>query len=178
MSIFKNIKAAIQNVSLQDVLNAASTIAEVSQVISSNGHRRSDAAIARSSAGLNATSNSFQVRHNVPLKEAARIADRQPGVYVLRLNGQVMKCGRAVFGAGVRWRMQQYYNLNYDGRAQQGNYWAVSPTNRDMVTVSWQCCPESKCKELEAKLFQKHGKGPWGLRAPAYTNEDTWDLRI
>lgn len=178
MSIFNKIKSSVKDINIQDVVNIANTIADVTQVIMGNNHRRSDADISRSTAGLRTNPSHYQVMQNIPLKDATRMASNQPGVYVLRLNGQVMKCGRAVYGSGVRWRMQQYYNLGYDDRAQHGNYWAVSPTNRDQVTVSWQCCPESKCKELEAKLFDKYGKGPWGLRAPALTNDDTWGLRI
>lgn len=44
--------------------------------------------------------------------------------------------------------------------------------------VSWQCCPVSKCKELEYKLFAKYGKGPWGLRAPAKCPDNSWELLI
>lgn len=178
MSIFERIKSTVKNISLQDVLDTANFITEVSQTNSNNSHRRSDAAIANSTAGLHANPNSYQVMHNILLGNAIRLANNQPGVYVLRLNGKVMKCGRAVYSAGVRWRLQQYYNLKYDGRAQHGDQWSVTSANRNQVRVSWQCCPESKCKELEAKLFHKYGKGPWGLRAPGLTQEDTWPLRI
>lgn len=110
--------------------------------------------------------------------QAKRMAPSQPGVYILLLNGEVMKYGRAAYGQGIKWRFTQYYNLNYDDKARQGDYWSVSPENRDLIVVSWQVCPVSKCKELEFKLFEKYGKGPWGLRVPRFCKDDTWDLLI
>ena len=112
------------------------------------------------------------------LRSAISSAPSKEGVYVLFLDGKVMKCGRAAYGQGLKWRFTQYYNLNYDDRARRGDFWSVSPKNKDRVAVSWQACPPSKCKELEYKLFEKYGKGPWGLRAPANCYDDSWTLLI
>lgn len=150
---------------------------KISQDLSKH-HRRSDIDLAMSKSGLDAQAISFQRMKNEPLKSAIKVADSKTGVYILYLNGKVMKCGRAAYGAGVRWRLRQYYNLNYNDRARNGDYWSISPENRDKITVSWQCCPESKCKELEAKLFEKYGRGPWGLRALNPLSEDTRKLLI
>lgn len=141
-------------------------------------NRRSDAELEKDRTGLNQSARSFQHRQNVRLPDAVEQADSSPGVYVLYLHGKVMKCGRAAYGQGIHWRLQQYYSLNYDDRARDKDYWSVSPENRDFIEVSWQCCPVSKCKELEYKLFKKYGKGPWGLRAPLNCSEDSWELLI
>lgn len=83
----------------------------------------------------------------------------------------------AAYGQGLAWRFTQYYNLNYDDKARAGEYWSIIEENRDEVRVSWQACPESKCEELEYKLFQKYGKGKWAQRAPRQAG-DSWELRI
>lgn len=85
---------------------------------------------------------------------------------------------QAAYSNGVRWRLSQYYNLNYDNRARRGEYWSVSEENRDNITVSWQCCPQAVCQELEYKLFEKYGKGPWAHRAPKFCTDDRWKLLI
>lgn len=140
--------------------------------------RRTDDELARNTKGIDKRARDYSTKRGVELKQAASSAPSQEGVYIIYLDGQVMKCGRAAYGQGLKWRFTQYYNLNYDNRARQKDYWSISLENRDRVTVSWQACPVSKCKELEAKLFRKYGKGPWGLRAPSSCNEDTWELLI
>ena len=127
-------------------------------------------------AGKKATD--FQIRTNIKLKSAISTADSKPGVYILYLNGQLMKCGRAAYSNGVRWRLRQYYDLTYDNKSRRGDYWAVSIDNRDDVEVSWQCCPVSKCQELEYKLFRKYGKGPWAERAPSSCTDTGYELLI
>lgn len=145
-------------------------------------HRRSDDELNQDSSGTEKSPKSFQCEQNIPLSSAINCAESTPGVYVLRLNGNVMKCGRASFDkgsvSGVVWRLRQYYNLNYDDRARAGEYWSVNLKNRDKITVSWQCCPVSKCHELEYKLFKKYGKGQWAHRAPNSCLEDSWELLI
>ncbi len=140
--------------------------------------RRTDEEFENDKTGIDKSPTDFEVCKNEPLREAKNCAASSPGVYILFLNGSVMKCGRAAFGSGIRWRFQQYYNLTYDSRAQKGDYWAVSKENRDQVTVSWQCCPPSKVSQLEYKLFKKYGKGPWAQRAPVKASSDDWDLLI
>ena len=140
--------------------------------------RRTAADISGDSSGTEKTVHEYQCCINVLLKNATNLAENIPGVYVLYLNGQVMKCGRAAYGQGVAWRLRQYYGLKYDNPSRAGQYWSVNEENRDMVTVSWQCCPVCKCEELESKLFQKYGKGDWARRAPIYTGSDTWELLI
>lgn len=142
------------------------------------GTRRTDNEIYSDKRGMNKAPESYQVVKKVFLNKAITMANSEPGVYVLYLNGQVMKCGRAVYCQGVRWRMKQYYSLKYDARAQAGDYWAINKNNRDKVVVSWQCCPPAACKELEYKLFKKYGKGPWALRAPENCSTDEWKLLI
>lgn len=141
-------------------------------------HRRTDAELERDTTGLNKSAEEYQHRNHIPLPQALSLAESSPGVYILRLDGKVMKCGRASYSQGVPWRLRQYYNLNYDDRARGGEHWSVSRENRDRVSVSWQCCPPSKCHELEYKLFRKYGKGPWANRAPDYCAEDSWRLLI
>lgn len=140
--------------------------------------RRTDSELESDTTGLSKRPRDFQYRKGVSLKEALHIANNETGVYILYLNGSVMKCGRAAYGQGIHWRFQQYYSLKYDDRARNGDYWSVSPENRDKVTVAWQCCPVSKCKELEYKLFKKYGKGAWAIRGPESCSSDSWELLI
>ena len=140
--------------------------------------RSTDAQFASNAEGMDKSPSDFQCVRTVPLSSAIDMADDQPGVYILYLNGKVMKCGRAAYSNGVRWRLSQYYNLNYDNRARCGEYWSVSEENRDNITVSWQCCPQAVCQELEYKLFEKYGKGPWAHRAPKFCTDDRWKLLI
>jgi hypothetical protein len=143
-------------------------------------YRRTDSDLEKS-ADSEGNPEDYQYEIEVPLSQAKSRAKSSPGVYVLYLNGQVMKCGRAAYDQGLSWRFTQYYNLKYDNRARKGEYWAVSPENRDSVVVSWQCCPASRCQELEYRLFQKYGKGPWAQRAPSNpgtANREHWELLI
>lgn len=141
-------------------------------------HRRTDAELEMDESGIDKSPSDYQYQKNVRLSEARNIANGMPGVYVLYLDDSVMKCGRAAYKSGVRWRLAQYYNLNYDDRARRGDYWSVTEENRDHIMVSWQCCPVSKCRELEYKLFKKYGKGIWAKRAPQHCDMDTWELLI
>ncbi len=141
-----------------------------------NFKRRTDGEIAADSQYADLKPRDFQYKCDIPLEDAIRMADSKPGVYVLYLNGQQMKCGRAVIGVSMR--LSQYYHLNYDDRARQGEYWSVNEQNKNQVTVSWQCCPPQKCQELEYKLFKKYGKGPWAKRMPSSCNSNSWELLI
>lgn len=141
-------------------------------------HRRSDKEFEDDSSGMNKSPSDFSVGRNVLLSDAIHEAPSEPGVYILFLNGNIMKCGRAAYDRGIHWRFTQYYNLNYDTRARNGDLWAVDKKNRESITVSWQCCPPSRCNELEYKLFKKYGKGPWAKRAPLDCSSDTWELLI
>ncbi len=140
--------------------------------------RRTDIEFENDASEINMRPSDFQVVKNMPLSVAKTLSQAHEGVYILYLNGAVMKCGRAAYGQGIKRRFTQYYNLNYDERAQKKDYWSVAPENRDDVEVSWQCCPPSKCGELEYKLFKKYGKGPWAKRAPSSCSTDTWELLI
>ncbi|MGN1419727.1 MAG: hypothetical protein ACI4W6_10390 [Acutalibacteraceae bacterium] len=107
--------------------------------------------------------------HRGSLKTASS-AVNITGVYILKLNGQVMKVGSAEIG--VQKRMQQYYGLNKScGLAQ------INEHNRDLIQVIWQDCPRCKCNELESKLARKYGMGPWAIRTP-HSTDDTWKLLI
>ena len=140
--------------------------------------RRTDEELSKKTPVPSKKPSSYQCITKIPLKVAAQSANNEPGVYLIYLNDRVMKCGKATYGQGVRWRFTQYYNLNYDSKSQHGDHWAINEANRDSVYVSWQCCPSWACKELEYKLFQKYGKGPWALRAPASCDTDDWKLLI
>lgn len=140
--------------------------------------RRTEEELSRDRAGVDRPAKSFDYDNSIPLSAAMSRAATDPGVYILWLNGTAMKCGRSSQAGGVRKRLLEYYRLDYDKRAKEGDYWAVTEENRDDIVVSWQCCPISKCHELEYKLFQKYGKGPWALRAPASCPEDSWELLI
>lgn len=141
-------------------------------------HRSTDREITHGTSGESKSARSFQHRTNVPLRLAVETANSEPGVYVLYLDGQVMKCGRAAYVQGVHWRLQQYYSLKYDDRARNGDYWSINEENKERVKVSWQCCPRSRCPELEYKLFKKYGKGPWANRAPSSASTNDWELLI
>lgn len=140
--------------------------------------RRTDKEFENDKSEINMKPKDFQIVKKMPLSVAKSEAQSHEGVYILYLNGTVMKCGRAAYGQGIKWRFTQYYNLNYDKRARNKEYWSITPNNRDDVVVSWQCCPASKCGELEYKLFKKYGKGPWAKRAPNSCSADTWELLI
>ena len=160
-------------------INAALPLVETaSEIYAKKRHRRTDEELSRDSSGTDKNATDYQYRKQMPLPAAINCAQSVSGVYVLYLNGTPMKCGRASYSGGVAWRLRQYYNLNYDDRARIGDYWSVSQENRDRVMVSWQCCPASKCHELEYKLFQKYGKGAWAHRAPVACNTNSWDLLI
>ena len=132
----------------------------------------------KNTIGMDKKPEDFSHQSKVLLSRAKSSAPGEPGVYILWLNGKVMKCGVATYGQGLRWRFTQYYNLNYDDRARRKDYWSVSPDNRDEVEVSWQACPQRACDELEYKLFRKYGKGPWAKRAPSSAGTDEWRVLI
>ena len=159
-------------------VSAAMPVVDSAIELHSRNHRRTDSELSLDTSGTDKSANEFQRYEQIPLQVAINLAQSTPGVYVLRLDGRVMKCGRASYSGGVAWRLRQYYNLNYDARAQNGDHWSVTKENRDNVTVSWQCCPASKCNELEYKLFQKYGKGEWAQRAPVSCPTDSWALLI
>ena len=141
--------------------------------------RRTAEEFAENTTGMERSPKSYSIKRNVPLRSACQTAPSEPGVYILYLHGQIMKCGVATYGQGIRWRFVQYYNLNYDDKARDGDYWSVSPQNRDSVTVAWQACPQRVCNELEYKLFQKYGKGEWAKRAPrSSATGSEWELLI
>ncbi|MBE6738045.1 MAG: hypothetical protein IKB72_05050 [Ruminococcus sp.] len=105
---------------------------------------------------------------NIPLKNAAKsgIGPASSGVYILRLNGRVMKVGSAAIG--IQKRMQQYYDLNpFCGLNRH-----INKENRDSISVTYQTCLPSACEELESKLFDKYGPihlMPWATRRPNCT---------
>ena len=107
--------------------------------------------------------------HRASLKNAAAGANVS-GVYILYLNGKVMKVGSAEIG--VQKRMQQYYGMNPSCGLPQ-----ITPENRSSITAVWQDCPVCKCNELESKLSRKYGLGPWAKRMP-HSTDDTWKLLI
>lgn len=143
-----------------------------------NAIRRTDEELSNDNTGTDRPADSYEYNDGALLPSAINCASSDPGVYILWLDGAVMKCGRSSQFGGVRKRLLEYYGLRYDDRAREGDYWAVSLENRDRVVVSWQCCPISKCHELEYKLFKKYGKGPWAQRAPNSCSQDTWTLLI
>jgi len=96
----------------------------------------------------------------------------RPGVYLLLMNGKVMKAGSAEIG--VQKRMQQYYGLN----PRCGLNKHINESNRDRISIKWQICNLSQCKELESKLFDKYGDDlPWSERRPR-VNSNTVKLLI
>lgn len=116
------------------------------------------------------------VKQGVPLRDAAlpSLSSNAPGVYILYLDGRIMKVGSAEIG--IQKRMQQYYGLNpYCGLNE-----FISVNNRDRIRVSYQVCPQSACRELESKLFDKYGPVsslPWTKRRPVQ-NTDVYTLYI
>ena len=81
--------------------------------------RRTDIEFENDASEINMRPSDFQVVKNMPLSVAKTLSQAHEGVYILYLNGAVMKCGRAAYGQGIKWRFTQYYNLNYDERAQK-----------------------------------------------------------
>lgn len=115
-------------------------------------------------------------RNGVMLRDAANasLTPSGSGVYILRLNGKIMKVGSAKIG--IQKRMQQYYGLN----EHCGLNGYINSHNRDKITVSYQLCSTSQCEELESKLFDKYGSPgalPWAQRRP-HCNRDTCKLYI
>lgn len=100
----------------------------------------------------------------VPLKEAAKTAPVQTGVYKLYLNGRLMKIGKAEWEKGIRWRMQQYWRGD---RTTAGPYRQEIISNRDNITASWILCPKGECRALEKKQIDEAGgvgNLPWCRR--------------
>lgn len=98
----------------------------------------------------------------------------EPGVYILKLRGKIMKVGSAEIG--VQKRMQQYYGLN----SSCGLNEYINEKNRENIFVTFQHCPKEKCEELESKLFDKYGdveNMPWAKRRP-HCNQNTYPLKI
>ncbi len=136
---------------------------------SKTGRRRTDSEIASSALKWHNNKAVHSDCHHDSLKNA-KLSANMPGVYILTMNGVLLKVGRAEIG--VRMRMQQYYDMNpYCGLKEINVY------NRDRINAIWQNCPKCKCTELESKLFKKYGKGIWAQRSPHCTS-DTWELLI
>lgn len=116
------------------------------------------------------------IQNNIPLKKAAdpQITTNKSGVYILMLDGKIMKVGSAEIG--IQKRMQQYYGLNqYCGLNNR-----ININNRDRIQVSYQTCLKTQCRELESKLFRKYGSTnamPWAVRSP-HSEDDTCELKI
>lgn len=99
----------------------------------------------------------------VTLKEAARSAPRETGIYMLYLNGRLMKVGKVEWKEGIRWRMQQYWR----GDSTAGVHRSDIYKNREKVFVSWRLMPASTCREAEKREIQNAGgvsKLPWSER--------------
>ncbi len=157
---------------------SSSSSASYSSSTSSSKHRGTKEEFRSDMTGMDRSPSSYSIGKRIPLRRAINQAPSEEGVYIIWLHGEVMKCGVATYGQGLHWRFTQYYNLNYDDRARKGDYWSISPDNRDDVEVSWQACPKRVCDEMEYKLFQKYGKGPWAKRAPSKLATDEWTLLI
>ena len=118
----------------------------------------------------------YMIKTKISLKSAADAFTNPntPGVYILYLNGQIMKVGSAEIG--VQKRMQQYYGLNsYCGLNKH-----INENNRDNITVTFQTCNSDQCNELESKLFDKYGSVsnmPWATRRP-HSTQNTCQLLI
>lgn len=104
-------------------------------------------------------------KKNLLLKDAANpvLSTNLPGVYILRIQGTIMKVGSAKIG--IQKRMQQYYDLN----PACGLNRHINASNRSIIFVDYQTCLLSECAELESKLFDKYGPiemMPWAERRP------------
>ncbi|MBQ2825133.1 MAG: hypothetical protein IJF19_02560 [Clostridia bacterium] len=111
------------------------------------------------------------INENISLKEAADslYSTSEAGVYILYLNGQVMKVGKAEIG--IQKRMQQYYGLN----SYCGLNLYINEYNRDSIRVTYQTCSAFDCDELESKLFDKYSSLsslPWASRRPHSTADN------
>ena len=54
--------------------------------------------------GMKRRPGSYSIEKRAPLSRACNIAPREPRVYILYLDGQVMKCGVATYSQGLQWR--------------------------------------------------------------------------
>lgn len=107
-------------------------------------------------------------KYNISLRDAATpgIGSSTSGVYILFLEGRIMKVGSAKIG--IQKRMQQYFGLN----PHCGLNCYITPANRERITVTYQLCPSDACEELESKLFDKYGplsNLPWAEKRPHST---------
>ena len=136
---------------------------------SSGAHRRTDYEASSKPVDWPRTYASKADCHKASLKNTLNYPN-ESGVYILRMNGNLLKVGSAE--DGVRKRMQQYYGLNKHCGLKE-----ITEENRDKIYVTWQNCPRSKCIELESKLYKKYGQGTLAKRSP-HSSSDTWDLLI
>lgn len=100
--------------------------------------------------------------------------DNRPGVYILILDGDVKKAGRAEIG--VQKRMQQYYGQN----EACGLNHRINEENRDQIRVKWQYCKPNELDELESKLNDKYSDNnsmTWSERRP-HSSRNTVPLKI
>lgn len=105
------------------------------------------------------------IKRNITLRDAATsgFGAISSGVYILYLDGRIMKVGSAKIG--IQKRMQQYYGRN----PYCGLNCFITDSNKDRIRVSYQVCPYDACEELESKLFDKYGPIqalPWATRRP------------
>lgn len=142
-----------------------------------NEARRTDEELANNQIGLELLAEDYLHGKGYSLLDArTEVYYGKPGVYVIWLNGKVMKCGRAV---KLGERLGQYYRIAHDKRAQEGNSQTITLSTRDDVVVDFQHCPLSKITELEARLTDRYGKGPWASRNSSWGNKsETWKLLI
>ena len=102
---------------------------------------------------------------NASLKSAYldKKAPKDPGVYRIKYEGQLMKVGKA--SDGLRKRFSDYYRGSSGGTAAL-KY--ITKSNRDQVSVSWKKCSASEARKLEKQ---------WHDQAKANGNELPWSDR-
>lgn len=99
------------------------------------------------------------------LKEAylEKKAPKDPGVYKVFYQGQLMKVGKAE--DGLRKRFSDYYRTKEGGTA---GLKFITKDNRNNVQVTWTVCKKNECRMREEELYNKAKRGgeelPWSER--------------
>jgi len=84
-------------------------------------------------------------------KKIVETAPNQIGVYLAKLDGEVMYVGRAIEdGKGLRKRSKEHYRGDPNGKSELYKY-------RDKLVIQIKTCNSvEEAKQLEAKLIRKY----------------------
>lgn len=109
--------------------------------------------------------SSPKMKHSTTLRDAYKNkkAPTSSGVYEIRLDGKLMKVGKA--SDGLRKRFSDYYRGKVGGTA---GLKYITEDNRDNISVVWRICKKDVCRDHEIKLYEQAIKSgedmPWSER--------------